>query len=99
KWKDGEITTQTKKSIILYGYKYKGKQVLKNNFEQIDPFSHNITRVKQNGKWGFINYKGEIIVKPNYKDALPVCGTSYGRAFVYDKKDNLWKMVDDFGLS
>lgn len=93
--KYGEITTNVKNSDTLYGYSYKGKQVLKNKFEKIGSFGGRITIVKLKGKWGFIDETGEVIVKPVYQHAKMM--SDYG--LVFDHKSNGWKIVTSSGLS
>jgi hypothetical protein len=68
--------------------------VLKNKFEEIGPFGRRVAIVKLNGKFGFIDEMGKIIVKPIYQKAIMVSG--FG--FVFDEKEKGWKMVGSFGL-
>ena len=40
----------------------KGKRLFDKQFEGVGPFSEGLARVKQNGKWGYVNLKGEVVI-------------------------------------
>ena len=40
----------------------KGNRLFNKQFEGVGPFSEGLARVKQNGKWGYINTKGEVVI-------------------------------------
>ena len=45
--------------------------------------------VKQNGKWGFINNKGEFVIEPSYTDAR-----SFSNGFAAVKVNDKWGFID-----
>ncbi len=45
--------------------------------------------VQQNGKWGFVNINGEIVIKPEYEDAR-----SFNNGFAAVKRDGKWGFID-----
>ena len=75
---------------------YKGGKIGKPEYEEIDykntPFENSIIAVKKNGRWGFINEKGEETIPFLYNDA-----TSFkeGRATVLE--GNQWWVIDEKG--
>lgn len=53
---------------------------------------HSLIPVRVQGKWGFINKSGEIIIKPHYEEVLPF---SEGLAAV--KEENYWGYINTSG--
>lgn len=52
-------------------YDTKGVEVIPlNKYEEVHSFSNGLAAVKLNGKWGFIDKKGEIIIEPQYIDCI-----------------------------
>lgn len=47
----------------------KGRVVIPGPFELTKPFSEGKAAVKLNGKWGYINRDGEIVIEPQYDSA------------------------------
>jgi hypothetical protein len=39
-------------------------------FEKAEDFSDSLARIRKDGMWGFINEKGEIVIKPQFERAL-----------------------------
>ena len=67
-----------------------GKKISDTLFEDAKPFfESNITAVKKDGKWGFINAEGKIIIEPQYEDAA-----AFGRGIGAVKKDGKWGFVN-----
>ncbi len=44
---------------------------IKPAYELCEPFSCGLAAVKLNGKWGYINTKGELVIQPQFQVALP----------------------------
>ena len=57
-------------------------------------FKEGLAAVKKDGKWGYINTKGEQIVECKFDDA---CDFSEGFAWV--KKDGKWGYINTKGCS
>lgn len=43
--------------------------VVSPEYEVISPFSEGVAAIKKNGKWGYINEKGNVFVNPEYENA------------------------------
>lgn len=65
-------------------------------YDQIDAFSEGMAAVRRDGKWGYINLKGEEVIPCQFSDAFPPGQFSEGLACVVDERneeDNkLWNM-------
>lgn len=48
-----------------------GKPIFNTAFDKAEDFKENFAEVKINGKWGFINKKGELIIKPQFYETHP----------------------------
>jgi hypothetical protein len=49
-----------------------GKIVTLNfSFEHMKPFAHGLAAVKVDGKYGYVDQQGTLIIKPQYDDAYP----------------------------
>lgn len=63
-------------------------------YDQIDAFSEGLAAVRRDGKWGYINLKGEEVIPCQFSDAFPPGQFSEGLACVVDERseeDNkLW---------
>lgn len=63
-------------------------------YDQIDAFSEGLAAVRRDGKWGYINLKGEEVIPCQFSDAFPPGQFSEGLACVVDdrsEEDNkLW---------
>lgn len=69
----------------------KGKSQGEETFEAAKAFNKNgYAAVQKNGKWGFINSKGELVIAYQYEDALSF---SNGYAAVF--KDGKWGYIDE----
>ena len=51
-----------------------GKPLFPVAYEKADDFEEGFAEVKLNGKWGFINTKGEIVIKPQFYETHPFSG-------------------------
>ena len=71
-----------------------GKEVTTPLFEDVDFFisSSELAAAKVNGKWGFINMKGEVIIEPKYEQAK-----SFSCGLAPAIFDGLWGYIDKSG--
>lgn len=56
---------------LFYYIDETGKPVFNSSFEKAEDFYEHFAQVKIEGKWGFINQKGEIIIKPQFYETHP----------------------------
>lgn len=71
----------------------KGKPVGKLTFEDARPFSEDgYAAVCQNGKWGYINSKGELVIACKYQKA-----ESFHNGFAAVGSDKGWGYIDETG--
>ncbi|HOP63340.1 MAG TPA: WG repeat-containing protein [Spirochaetota bacterium] len=67
--------------------------LVKPQFDYASSFHENFARIQINGKWGFINNKGEMVVKPQY-----VWVTDYHKGYAQIKsKNGLWFFINKEG--
>jgi len=76
-----------------YGYMKDGKMVIKADYEFASEFSEGLARVGKNGKYGFINENGKVIIPIKY---LSASNFNYGLA-VLKTVDNKFLFVDKTG--
>ncbi len=55
-------------------------------YDRIDAFSEGMAAVRRDGKWGYINLKGEEVIPCQFSDAFPVGQFSEGLACVVDDR-------------
>ena len=72
----------------------KGNIIIDKQFDGVSSFSNGLAKVKQNGKWGFVNTKGEIVIPCVYDDG-DVYSFSEGLAKV--KQNGKWMIIDSNG--
>ncbi|MBU3181733.1 WG repeat-containing protein [Clostridium psychrophilum] len=58
--------------VTLQNHQYtfidkKGDNIFKQNFDKAFSFQENLADVNINNKWGFINTKGDLVIKPQFK--------------------------------
>lgn len=71
----------------------KGKQIGEQTFENAKPFSESgYAAVCQNGKWGYADSKGELIIACQYEDA-----ESFENGFAAVCTDKTWGYIDETG--
>lgn len=68
-----KITTELAKAIQRY--------------DQIDAFSEGLAAVRRDGKWGYINLKGEEVIPCQFSDIFPPGQFSEGLACVVDERN------------
>lgn len=61
-------------------------------FNDANTFKEGLAGVKHNGKWGFINYQGDVIVKFEYDDTR-----YFKNGYCAVKKGNKWGAIDKKG--
>jgi hypothetical protein len=59
----GNLFVKENGQIVLWG--------VVNMDNGADQFKNGLVRIKRNGKWGYADKKGEIIIKPGYDGAMP----------------------------
>lgn len=71
-----------------------GEKIGQDTFEEVKPFysDNSYAAVKKDGKWGFVDKEGKVIISPQYEEARSF---SYGYAAV--KKDGKWGFIDTSG--
>ena len=74
-----------------YGYVKNGQMVIKANYDYASEFSEGLARVGKNGKYGFVNEKGKVIIPiryvaaSNFNYGLAVVKTIDNKCFFIDK--------------
>lgn len=61
-------------------------------YEQIRPYSDSLSAFKQNGKWGYIDKKGNIAIQPSFED----CG-DFSNSTAIAKQNGKWGVIDRTG--
>jgi len=84
-FKNGLATVSIKDSFgeKKYGFvNSKGVEIIPCNYQSIWEFDEIITGVKKNGKWGFIDVRGNVVVDFKYSDVNPfkngIAAVNYG---------------------
>ncbi|NQT16006.1 MAG: WG repeat-containing protein, partial [Planctomycetes bacterium] len=69
------VSDDARRVIGGYGFIDKtGRLVVPGGFEAANRFSDGLAAVKKDGKWGYINRKGRIVISPRYNEwADPFC--------------------------
>lgn len=82
---------QNGKYMMIDSY---GKEITKPIFDDVDFFvsPNEYAAVKINEKWGFINIKGEVVIEPNFEEAL-----SFSCGLAPVKDNELWGYIDTTG--
>lgn len=62
-------------------------------YDQIDAFSEGMAAVRRDGKWGYINLKGEEVIPCQFSDAFPPGQFSEGLACVVDDRNEADKKL------
>ena len=57
-------------------------------------FSEGLAGVKKNGKWGFVDYSGNIVIPFVYDEVF-----NFSEGFAWVKKEGKWGLVDKFGIT
>lgn len=80
-----------KKDDTFSLYNLKGKKIGDVECEEVSPFLENgdMAAVKQDGKWGFVDKKGKMIIEPQYEDAH-----SFSNGFAAVKKEGKWGFIN-----
>ncbi len=72
-------------------YSMEGKKMGKEVFDEAEPFTAegSYAAVEKDGKWGFVDEDGKIVIKPQYQEAH-----SFSNGYAAVKKDNHWGFID-----
>ena len=62
-------------------------------YDQVDAFSEGMAAVRRDGKWGYINLKGEEVIPCQFSDAFPPGQFSEGLACVVDERSDADKKL------
>lgn len=74
-----------------YGYmRSDGSVLIEAQFEDAMPYKGGVAAIKVNGKWGYIDQYGNVIVTPQFKEVTSIL--SAGKAFVLDN-DGYWNIL------
>lgn len=77
-----------------------GAFILDERFERAGDFSEGLAAVRKDGKWGFINTKGEMVIQPqfiNELDFLTIDTPIFSEGLALVKKGELWGYIDKTG--
>lgn len=70
--------------------------LVKPRFDDVSNFNEGLAAVKINGKWGFINKKGKVIIEPQFENPISYrIGFHEGLAAV--RRDKKWGFIDKKG--
>ena len=69
-----------------------GKMRIAPQFDDAWPFSEGLARVKQNGKWGFIDKAGALAIPPSFEEA-----ESFSEGLARVKQNGKWGFIDRAG--
>lgn len=61
-------------------------------YEQIRPYSDNLSAFKQNGLWGYIDKAGNIAIEPSFEE----CG-DFSHSIAIAKQNGKWGIIDTTG--
>ncbi|WP_396185533.1 WG repeat-containing protein [Flavobacterium sp.] len=82
-------------SSKLYGIiDRNGKNILPPSYNQMSSFDNGISRFEKNNKWGLINEKGLIILKPEFDDLYSFCYEGFSEGLISAKKDGKYGYYD-----
>ena len=70
----------------------KGTFLFNKQFEVVSKFSEGFARVKQNGKYGFINTQGEVVAPCIYDDA-----GIFSEGLAHVKQNEKWSIINTQG--
>ena len=85
---DGVIVASKGKKYSLFNDSF--KQIIDENYDAIDKAtSDKIYAFKKDGKWGFIDDDGEVVIKPEYEEAK-----SFSNGLAAVCKNSKWGFID-----
>ena len=90
-WDDVAIVSRDNKTYEMMNKKGELYKILL-NIETLSFCTENMLAVREKGKWGYVNDKGDMIVQPKY-DTCTAFKYGYGRV----KKGTKWGIVDRSG--
>ena len=71
----------------------KGNWVIQPDFDDADDFTEGLAPVLENGKWGFINRKGKMIIAPQFR----LCFAFINGHAKASNENNNWGLIDTEG--
>lgn len=75
-----------------YADKTNFKWVKDVKYEQVRHFSNSLSAFRQDGKWGFMNGKGQVAIAPVYEECR-----DFSNGYAAVKQNGLWGYVDKLG--
>jgi hypothetical protein len=69
-----------------------GKLIIAPQFDEAWPFSEGLAKVKQNGKWGFIDKTGTLVITPSSEEA-----ESFSEERAEIRQNGKWGFIDKAG--
>jgi hypothetical protein len=73
-----------------------GNEIISAKYDDINPFTCGLANVEKNGKWGYINTKGEEVIPCRYYKTYSFYGDV---ADVQKSEDSRWEIIDKKGES
>lgn len=81
---------ETKEGVILISHQ--GKRLENLVFDQVEPFSEGNAPAKQNGKWGFVNAFGRLVIPARFDEVLP-----FKSGVAFARQNGLWGVLKKNG--
>ena len=87
----------------------KGNRLFDKQFEGVEPFSEGLARVKQNGKWGYVNLKGEVVIpcvydwgmadRAEFSEGLACVRKNWRYGYINDEGEQgrVWSIINKEG--
>ena len=69
----------------------KGEYVIKPEFDEVDEFSEGLARVKVDGKYGYIDYNGKMVVEPSFVLAKQYFSNGLAGVYIDTVEWQQWK--------
>jgi hypothetical protein len=88
--RDGSWVVKKKSAFSLWNSQ--GKQAGDIIFDSYQPFSEGNAPVFVNGKWGFMNHSGRLVVPAKFEEVL-----GYKNGIAYAKENGLWGVLKKNG--
>ena len=79
-------------SADAYADKTNFKWIKDVNYEQVRHFSNSLSAFRQEGKWGFMNGKAQVVIAPVYEECR-----DFSNGYAAVKQNGLWGYIDKSG--